>query len=109
MAGSSGDFNQFEYGGGIKGKAGRDAGLQVSGRLFKKDDFFRIEYLTGLFNGTGLNTEDNNNRKDFIGTVYYYPVKTLRIGGSVYSGKLDTPARNDIPAAIDHQLSRLPF
>ena len=106
MAGSSGDFNQFEHGGGIKGKAGRDAGLQVSGRLFKKDDFFRIEYLTGLFNGTGLNTRDNNNRKDFIGTVYYYPVKTLRIGGSVYSGKLDAPARNDIPTAVQGKHGR---
>lgn len=85
MSGSAGDFN------GKDGpKVGRDAGLQLSGRLFKKDDFFRIEYYTGLFNGTGFNTKDNNNHKDFIGTVYYQPVKDLRIGGSVYSGKLNT-------------------
>jgi hypothetical protein len=92
MSGSVGDFNQFEAN-GVKGgaKAGRDAGLQLSGRFFKKDDFFRIEYYTGLFNGTGFNTKDNNNHKDFIGTVYYQPVKDLRIGGSVYSGKLNAP------------------
>jgi hypothetical protein len=92
MSGSSGDFNQFEPN-GVKGssKAGRDAGLQLSGRLFKKDNFFQIEYYTGLFNGTGLNTKDNNNHKDFIGTIYYQPVKGLRIGGSVYSGKLNVP------------------
>ncbi|MDR2622115.1 MAG: OprO/OprP family phosphate-selective porin [Dysgonamonadaceae bacterium] len=92
MSGSTGDFNQLESN-GVKGgaKAGRDAGLQLSGRLFKKDDFFRIEYYTGLFNGTGFNTKDNNNHKDFIGTVYYQPVKGLRIGGSIYSGKLNAP------------------
>ncbi|MDR2692519.1 MAG: OprO/OprP family phosphate-selective porin [Dysgonamonadaceae bacterium] len=95
MSGSAGDFNQFDPG-GIKGgvKAGRDAGLQLSGRLFKKDDFFRIEYYAGLFNGTGFNTKDNNNHKDFIGTVYYQPVKNLRIGGSIYSGKLNVPIYN---------------
>ncbi|GHT60959.1 porin [Bacteroidia bacterium] len=92
MSGSTGDFNQFSPNGLAGGaKAGRDAGLQLSGRLFPKNDFFRIEYYTGLFNGTGLNTRDNNNHKDFIGTVYYQPVKNLRIGGSVYSGKLNVP------------------
>jgi hypothetical protein len=101
MSGSSGDFNQFGVAGpagtAVSVKAGRDAGLQLSGRLFKKNDFFRLEYYTGLFNGTGLNTKDNNNHKDFIGTAYYQPVKGLRIGGSVYSGKLFY-AKNDLPA-----------
>ncbi|MDR0733502.1 MAG: OprO/OprP family phosphate-selective porin [Dysgonamonadaceae bacterium] len=92
MSGSVGDFNQQDIKGNIGGpKVGRDAGLQLSGRLFKKNNFFRIEYYAGLFNGTGFNTKDNNNHKDFIGTVYYQPVKDLRIGGSVYSGKLNTP------------------
>jgi hypothetical protein len=97
MSGGSGDFNQLTPD-GIEGsgKAGRDAGLQVSGSLFKKDDFFRIEYYIGLFNGTGLNTKDNNNHKDFIGTVYYQPVKDLRIGGSVYSGKLNAPVNDGV-------------
>jgi hypothetical protein len=92
MSGSIGDFNQLEPN-GVKGgvKAGRDAGLQLSGCLFKKNDFSQIEYYTGLFNGTGLNTKDNNNHKDFIGTVYYQPIKGLRVGGSVYFGKLNAP------------------
>jgi hypothetical protein len=92
MAGSTGDFNQFGVAGPngstVSVKAGRDAGLQLSGKLFQKDDFFHLEYYTGLFNGTGLNTKDNNNHKDFIGTAYYQPIKGLRVGGSVYSGKL---------------------
>ncbi|GHT29550.1 porin [Bacteroidia bacterium] len=101
MAGSAGDFNQFGAAGpdaqSISVKAGRDAGLQLSGKLFKKNDFFRLEYYTGLFNGTGLNTKDNNNHKDFIGTAYYQPIKGLRLGGSVYSVKLYY-ARNEQPA-----------
>ena len=92
MAGGSGDFNELPDG---AGKGGRDPGLQLSGRLFKKGDFFRIEYYTGLFNGTGRNVKDNNSHKDFIGTVYFQPVKDLRIGGSIYSGKLDAPV-NDV-------------
>jgi hypothetical protein len=94
MAGGSGDFNELN---GV-GKGGRDAGLQLSGQLFKHDDFFRIEYLTGLFNGTGRNVTDNNSHKDFIGTVYFRPVKELRIGGSIYSGKLYAPLTdNSVP------------
>jgi hypothetical protein len=92
MAGGSGDFNQYGIT-GLQGQAGsskvgRDAGLQLSGKLFKKNDFYRLEYYTGLFNGTGLNTKDNNNHKDFIATAYWQPIKGLRLGGSVYSGKL---------------------
>jgi hypothetical protein len=105
MSGSAGDFNQF----GITGpngqpgavKAGRDAGFQLSGKLVKKDDFFRLEYYTGLFNGTGFNTKDNNNHKDFIGTVYLQPIKGLRVGGSVYSGKLFYSTDGELPPS-DH-------
>jgi hypothetical protein len=97
MAGSSGDFNQYDPN-GIKGngKSGRDVGLQVSGQLFRKNDFYHVEYLTGIFNGAGANTRDNNTQKDFIGTVYYRPVKDLKVGGSIYKGTLNTPI-NDKP------------
>jgi hypothetical protein len=88
MAGSVGDFNQFRPGGAVYVKGGRDAGLQLSGKTFQKDDFFLLEYYAGLFNGIGLNTKDNDNHKDFIGTVYLQPIKGLKIGGSVYSGKI---------------------
>jgi hypothetical protein len=92
MSGSSGDFNQYGVNGpqssSVSVKAGRDAGLQLSGKLLKKDDFFWLEYYTGLFNGTGFNTKDNNNHKDFIATAYWQPIKGLKAGGSVYSGQL---------------------
>jgi len=88
MAGSTGDYNQWNPDGSTVAKTGRDAGLQLSGFLFHTNDFFRLEYYAGLFNGTGINTKDNNNHKDFIGTAYFYPVKEFKLGGSVYSGKL---------------------
>ncbi|MDR1372227.1 MAG: OprO/OprP family phosphate-selective porin [Dysgonamonadaceae bacterium] len=80
MAGSAGDFNQFD-GRGVK--AGRDAGVMLSGKMFHI-----IEYYAGLFNGTGLNTKDRDSHKDFIGTVYLQPLKGLKIGGSIYDGKI---------------------
>ena len=89
MSGSAGDFNEFNPEGiSTRVKAGRDAGVQLSGKLFPSKDFYRLEYYTGLFNGTGINVRDNNNHKDFIATAYYLPIKGLKIGGSLYSGKL---------------------
>lgn len=88
MSGSSGDFNQYEPDGKIVPKSGRDAGLQLSGWLFPKNDFFQLEYYAGFFNGTGMNMKDNNNHKDFLGTLYWYPLKSFKIGGSAYFGKL---------------------
>jgi hypothetical protein len=108
MSGSAGDFNQYNPAGTLGSvKAGRDAGLQVSGKFLKKDDFFRLEYYAGLFNGTGLNTKDNNDHKDFIGTAYYQPVKGLRLGGSVYSGKLYYGLNGAAPQ--DHVRNRWTF
>jgi hypothetical protein len=83
LSGSTGDFNGLTGG----SKAGRDAGVQLSGSLFPNESFNRLEYYAGLFNGTGLNTSDNNNHKDFIGTIYWRLLKELRVGGSVYAGK----------------------
>jgi hypothetical protein len=84
LSGSTGDFNGLAGG----AKAGRDAGIQISGQLFPADEFSRMEYYAGLFNGTGFNTSDSDNHKDFIGTAYWLPVKGFRIGGSIYCGKL---------------------
>ena len=98
MSGNAGDFNQLNPNGQMGSvKSGRDAGLQVSGNLFPKDTFFRLEYYAGLFNGTGMNVKDNNNHKDFVASVYYQPVKGLRAGGSVYSGKLYYGLNNATP------------
>lgn len=89
MSGSAGDFNQFNPDGSVGAvKAGRDAGIQLYGTIAPFRNGHSFEYYAGLFNGTGFNTKDNNNHKDFVGSLYYSPLKGLRMGGSVYSGKL---------------------
>ena len=87
MSGSTGDYNQWEEDGRTVNKTGRDAGLQLYGFLFPTGNFSRVEYYAGLFNGAGMNTKDNNNHKDFIGTAYFYPTKEFKLGGSFYSGE----------------------
>jgi hypothetical protein len=107
MCGSAGDVNQFDRtGNSIGPKVGRDAGLQLSGFLFRQDDFYRLEYYAGLFNGTGINTKDNDNHKDFIGTAYYQPIKNLRVGGSIYAGKLYNHTRDRWTAGAEYDGSR---
>ena len=67
----------------------RDIGLQVAGKAFTANGFPQLEYAAGLFNGTGKNAKENNNHKDFVGTVYVQPIKGLRLNGSLYAGKAD--------------------
>lgn len=69
-------------------KAGRDMGFMLSGKLVPVNNKYHlIEYRVGLFNGTGLNTTENNNHKDFAGILLVQPFNGIKIGGSVYSGK----------------------
>jgi len=79
LSGGSGDV--------IGSKSGRDMGIQLSGKLLSKNDFYLLEYAVGLFNGTGFNTSENNNHKDLAGTLTFQPIKGLKIAGSGYSGK----------------------
>jgi len=88
LSGGSGDFNQWNPDGTSVSKTGRDIGLQVSGLLFPVKNFFRLEYYAGVFNGSGMNMKDNNSQKNVLVTAYFYPVKALKFGGSIYTGKL---------------------
>ncbi|GHT39049.1 hypothetical protein AGMMS49965_04050 [Bacteroidia bacterium] len=80
---------------------GRDIGLQISGKAFTAKGFQQLEYAAGLFNGTGKNAKENNNHKDFVGTVYVQPIKGLRLNGSLYTGKADG-SRDRWTAGIDY-------
>lgn len=74
------------YEGGITGigALGRDLGVMASGKLFNG----WVEYKAGIFNGNGINNKDNNNRKDFMGSIALHPfVKTLTILGSYQNGE----------------------
>lgn len=66
---------------------GRDIGMQISGSLLPAGNHDLIEYALGVFQGSGMNSSDKNNSKDFSGTVMLQPVKGFRIGGGAYFGE----------------------
>ena len=45
-----------------------------------------INYSLGLFNGSGINTPDNNKSKDFSGILTVNPLKYLSVAGYHYNG-----------------------
>lgn len=67
--------------------AGRDIGVKIYGELLKTKTHHLIGYDIGLYQGTGLNTKDNNNTKDFAANILFQPIKDFRIGGGVYFGQ----------------------
>lgn len=67
---------------------GRDLGIMVNGSFFKSDDFYRLEYAIGVFNGAGLNVRDNNKSKDVVGKINFYPIKHLTLSVSGHLGEM---------------------
>lgn len=67
---------------------GRDIGLAFYGDLLpdRSGSFSYITYRIGLFNGNGINTKDDNNRKDFAGLLEVHPVKELTLSAGHYQG-----------------------
>ena len=67
--------------------AGRDFGLSFTGKALKaKDGHDYLGYAVGLFNGSGMNHAENNNQKDFVACLDFYPIKDLKISTSTYLG-----------------------
>lgn len=64
----------------------RDIGIQVAGILNNSGGRPVLNYATGLFNGAGINHQDNNKDKAFAGRAIVSPVTNLWLGGSYYNG-----------------------
>jgi len=60
--------------------SGRDIGISLNGR------FSWAEYSLGIFNGSGINKADTNDRKDVAGRLVFYPVSSLVLGLAHYRG-----------------------
>lgn len=60
---------------------GRDQGLQFSGDLFPigKDKHRFIRYQLAVYNGSGQNRKENDNKKDWMGNIQIQPIKNLYI------------------------------
>lgn len=68
----------------IKGSAngGRDLGVQIQGDFMPvgKDNHMLFHYQLMVSNGTGINTNDNDGKKDITGTIQVQPIKGLYLG-----------------------------
>jgi hypothetical protein len=72
---------------GSKG-AGRDLGVAVYGGFFQQDGYNIIDYVVGLYNGTGINVKDNNKHKDITGRLEIHPIRPVTLTASYYNGKI---------------------
>ena len=87
------------------GKLGRDIGVMASGDLFPVEgkDFAIVNYSIGVFNGTGANALDNNNKKDIVGRLNIHPMlKDLTLSGSYYYGQYNV---NDTTLGVRNRWS----
>lgn len=85
--------------------AGRDIGVKIYGELIKTKTHNLLGYDIGLYQGTGLNTKDNNNTKDFAANVLLQPIKGFRIGGGAYFGQATYLKPGDLEVS-DHVRNR---
>ncbi|MCC7202375.1 MAG: hypothetical protein IT393_06935 [Nitrospirae bacterium] len=69
---------------GTKGGSFRDIGVKLDGEI---KDLKGLTYGIALINGAGINSGDNNGKKDLVGRVTASPLKGLRLGFSGYAGR----------------------
>jgi hypothetical protein len=75
---------------------GRDIGLAINGGFLPRAGGHRIiTYNLGIFNGSGINTTDNNRSKDFSGILEVHPINAITLSGSFYRGFTPTIPGND--------------
>lgn len=74
------DYLGADVKGGANG--GRDLGIQIQGDFLPigKDNHMLFHYQLMVSNGTGINTNDNDGKKDITGTFQVQPIKGLFVG-----------------------------
>lgn len=71
---------------GVNNAGGRDLGLTLQGDLFEQTNHYLLNYALGVFQGTGVNMRENNNKKDFMASLSLQPIKGLRFAYGLYLG-----------------------
>ncbi len=84
LMGMGGDVLQLQNG---RNNTGRDIGVQAYGSFIEVSDHDLMEYGVGIYQGSGVMSNDKNNSKDFAGSLLFQPIKGFRIGGSTYLGE----------------------
>jgi hypothetical protein len=70
---------------------GRDIGILVGGTILKLKDRPVVDYRLGVYNGSGINTVDNNEGKDIAARLIVHPVVGLDISAALYDGSRFVP------------------
>lgn len=70
---------------------GRDIGIQLGGTLLKLKDRAVVDYRLGVYNGSGINTADKDEDKDYAARLIFYPVTGLAVSGALYNGSRFVP------------------
>lgn len=65
---------------------GRDIGVQLGGTILKLKDRPLVDYRLGVYNGSGINTADNNEKKDIAARLITHPITGLDISAGLYNG-----------------------
>ncbi len=80
-------LNGYQDLSGLKAN-GRDVGVMLYGDVLrdKERKFSYVSYKAGVFNGNGINTKDNNNKKDVAALLYLRPLKPLTFTVGHYQG-----------------------
>ncbi len=84
---------------------GRDLGIQLGGTILKLNDRPIVDYRVGVYNGSGINTTDTNEKKDFATRLILHPITGLDVSAALYNGSryiaevktgtvVTTPAKN---------------
>ena len=78
---------------------GRDCGLQATGAFLHRDGWDMLTYNLALFNGSQMNRSDDNKSKDIVARLTFFPLRELRISGSVNWGEYtnNTVSKDYIP------------
>lgn len=84
LVGMTDDVQKLQSG---RNNGGRDVGIQASGSLIPMERNDLIQYAVGVFQGSGIIASEQNNSKDFSGTVMLQPIKGFKIGGGAYFGE----------------------
>jgi phosphate-selective porin OprO and OprP len=75
---------------------GRDIGIQLGGTILKVKDRPVLDYRLGVYNGSGINTTDNNEKKDYAARLILHPVTGLDISGALYNGSRFVPEVKEV-------------
>ena len=78
---------------------GRDCGVQATGSFLHRQGRDIFSYNLALFNGSQMNRPDDNKSKDIVARLTAFPLRDLRISGSVNWGEYTNTAvaKNYIP------------